>query len=303
MKKQLPSPQELTSLPATEAKKILLKNFRWLLKRENKKILEDALQLENTFNPPCNFTFRWHLPRFIATIRLLNRLFADKKTSGLFEVLDVSPYPPFALLIKIKSAIKNAAFEYTSLSGGPVCLESALGALNVKTFQTDLNRDVSLPKERFDCVLLTEVIEHINRHPELVVRDITASIKLGGYLVLSTPNAASWKKIYNLSKGDFEFDAPTFGPELAHRHEYTHYQISQILSNSGFKIDFSETRDVYLDDKKTLASKIQFAALIASKIATGQLRQAARLILRGGSTLFFIARKEGPPKNTGPIRI
>ena len=48
--------------------------------------------------------------------------------------------------------------------------------------------------ESFDCVCFMEVLEHIDR-PIDAIREINRIIKPGGYLVLSTPNAASLRHV------------------------------------------------------------------------------------------------------------
>jgi 2-polyprenyl-3-methyl-5-hydroxy-6-metoxy-1,4-benzoquinol methylase len=42
-------------------------------------------------------------------------------------------------------------------------------------------------KEQFDCVLITEIIEHV-AHPDEFLQKASAMLKPGGYIVMSTPN-------------------------------------------------------------------------------------------------------------------
>lgn len=46
--------------------------------------------------------------------------------------------------------------------------------------------------ECFDCVLLTEVIEHV-AHPDLLLQRVASLVKPGGYIVLSTPNGGYFR--------------------------------------------------------------------------------------------------------------
>lgn len=41
--------------------------------------------------------------------------------------------------------------------------------------------------EQFDCVLITEIIEHV-AHPDEFLKKVTGMVKPGGYIVMSTPN-------------------------------------------------------------------------------------------------------------------
>lgn len=44
-------------------------------------------------------------------------------------------------------------------------------------------------KERFDCVLITEIIEHV-AHPDEFLRSAANMVRPGGHIVMSTPNGA-----------------------------------------------------------------------------------------------------------------
>lgn len=63
--------------------------------------------------------------------------------------------------------------------------------------QEDLNT-LELSRGSFDLVLMTEVIEHLEK-PEEVLKKIIEILKPGGYLIISAPNylniAGIWKKI------------------------------------------------------------------------------------------------------------
>ena len=44
----------------------------------------------------------------------------------------------------------------------------------------------------FDCVLITEIIEHV-AHPDEFLRKVATMVKPGGYIVMSTPNGAYFR--------------------------------------------------------------------------------------------------------------
>ncbi len=46
--------------------------------------------------------------------------------------------------------------------------------------------------DRFDCVLITEIIEHV-AHPDDFLKKITAMLKPCGYIIMSTPNGAYFR--------------------------------------------------------------------------------------------------------------
>ncbi|MBE9391232.1 class I SAM-dependent methyltransferase [Fervidicoccus fontis] len=75
--------------------------------------------------------------------------------------------------------------------------EIALKELKKKGFKiikADLNsEDLSkvLPKEYFDLITSFEVIEHLF-NPDNLLENVKNLLRPGGYLILSTPNLASW---------------------------------------------------------------------------------------------------------------
>ncbi|MFZ2449500.1 MAG: methyltransferase domain-containing protein [Methylovulum miyakonense] len=68
--------------------------------------------------------------------------------------------------------------------------------------------------EQFDCVLITEIIEHV-AHPDDFLKKLLPMVKPGGYIVMSTPNGAYFKNtLPRFSEcNDFSsFEAVQFGP-------------------------------------------------------------------------------------------
>lgn len=67
---------------------------------------------------------------------------------------------------------------------------------------------------KFDLIIFTEVLEHLNFKPEATLRKLSSALKLGGVLLLSTPDASSsWGRVikYDNSLGDLpdvELNAP-----------------------------------------------------------------------------------------------
>lgn len=75
----------------------------------------------------------------------------------------------------------------------------------------------SLPPNTFDFVVSLESLEHI-RESSQFLKEIYASMKPGGILVLSTPNAALWSLEIN--------------PNPFHHHHYLRDELLQVLSDS-----------------------------------------------------------------------
>lgn len=67
-------------------------------------------------------------------------------------------------------------------------------ARGLQTLEADLNTDLplSLPSHSFDIILCSEVIEHLFS-PDDLLDEMKRLLKPDGYILLTTPNLASWK--------------------------------------------------------------------------------------------------------------
>lgn len=107
---------------------------------------------------------------------------------------------------------------------------------------------IDFPDETFDIVTFKEVIEHIDR-PVDAVREINRVLKIGGHLILSTPNANAdaWKLFFRslkrwifklLGKKDELKRAVYFENVEWNRHLYawTPYTLYTLLALNGFEL-------------------------------------------------------------------
>ena len=159
-----------------------------------------------------------------------------------------------------------------------------------------------IPHESFDLAIFSEVIEHINRHPQDPLSEINRMLVPGGKLMLTTPNVTSFKKVRLLSDGDWDYDSATFDGAWGHRYEYSHYQMRVCLKNTGFAPVSLATEDVYIDDPRGLQASVEMFWLAAAKVFSGKPKQAVKLYRHRGSGLFFLCRKTGTP-GTARFRI
>lgn len=102
--------------------------------------------------------------------------------------------------------------------------------------------------EFFDYVLFCEVIEHLIKDPIQVIQQIHRVLKPNGTLILTTPNVARASNIEKLQKGENIYDPYSgYGVYGRHNREYTVNELSEILSNSGFKIQKKFTKFVHIN--------------------------------------------------------
>lgn len=115
------------------------------------------------------------------------------------------------------------------------------------------NFDISTPdwpiSEQFDTVLFFEVLEHINEDPMGVMERINASLTMGGTLVMSVPNAVSYKTLREYLVGmppwTYWFYEPDLSHEPRHCFEYTPIVFQSVLVATGMRTNAFRTIYAY----------------------------------------------------------
>ena len=81
-----------------------------------------------------------------------------------------------------------------------------------------------------DCVVFTEVLEHLHYyHISVILAKINKSLRVGGYLILTTPNIASLFRRLRLLIGR----QPIY---VYHVREYTMKEVISIIKEARFKV-------------------------------------------------------------------
>lgn len=98
----------------------------------------------------------------------------------------------------------------------------------------------------YDCVIMCEVLEHLNFNPLPLMKDINRALRTGGLFYLSLPNQAQIRNRLRLLRGgsigiptgnlfkmlDAESGVITYG----HWREYTHQDIRELTEPLGFAV-------------------------------------------------------------------
>lgn len=104
------------------------------------------------------------------------------------------------------------------------------------TFQKcDLNAHFGNSNHKFDLVISSEVIEHLE-NPRHFIRELAALTNPNGYIILSTPNPESYRSILSFLLRSYHI---AFGPRNypAHITALTLYDIQNIISeNNSLKL-------------------------------------------------------------------
>jgi glycosyltransferase involved in cell wall biosynthesis/SAM-dependent methyltransferase len=102
------------------------------------------------------------------------------------------------------------------------------------------------PDEYFHTVLCCELLEHLEVDPMHMMSEIHRVLVPNGTLVLTTPNAASWRALgavwLGLHPNLFgKFAMPGLTPESRHAREYTAKELLRLMSDAGFLTQHIET--------------------------------------------------------------
>jgi SAM-dependent methyltransferase len=101
----------------------------------------------------------------------------------------------------------------------------------------------------FSTVLCCELLEHLTTDPMHMMAEINRILKLGGQVLLTTPNLGSRRAISAILQGFhpglfpayIRPPAPGVEPEPRHNREYMTGEIAHLLDESGFDVTLLET--------------------------------------------------------------
>lgn len=103
--------------------------------------------------------------------------------------------------------------------------------------------------ESADGVLICEVIEHFTVDPLFCFIEINRILKPNGFVVVTTPNAASWFSIYRVLNQEHPSCWPVYSLDESkrshhiHAREYLVSEVEQLLDAAGFGAIATFTRD------------------------------------------------------------
>ena len=198
-------------------------------------------------------------------------------------VIDLGMYPGhLALLAKryLHAQMTGLSFAHSS------SFERQMAKEGIRIVETDISEgDLPFEEQSFDAAICTEIIEHLDRPLDLLMK-ANHLLKPGGILILSTPNHASLKNRVNLLIGK-PTNQHLFGVEHAyqmnewvHKREYTSGELRRLLEPVGF--DIEEVRYTKLehpaDSLRTVLTHLLKGVLYMKQSFKGGIILAARKV-------------------------
>ncbi len=186
--------------------------------------------------------------RFVYTWGLANNC------SGKCLELGGNPYFTTMLLKKF-TQLEISLANYFSLNNGEYVQSVNYRDLNTKEKNTEdfmyqhfnvESDDFPYKDQQFDLVIFAEIIEHLLNDPCKVLREIKRILRLGGSLILTTPNVARLENVARMIAGENIYDPYSgYGPYGRHNREYNVHELVQLLLHEGFEIETHFTADVH----------------------------------------------------------
>uniref|UniRef100_A0A7J3YTI3 Class I SAM-dependent methyltransferase n=1 Tax=Ignisphaera aggregans TaxID=334771 RepID=A0A7J3YTI3_9CREN len=156
-------------------------------------------------------------------------------------VLDIGAQPFIT-----SCALKKLGYEVIALDIEPEPYIEIAKSCDVNVIKCDLEKD-ELGVTDTDCAVFTEVLEHLHYYyAPIVLARINRFLKVGGHLILTTPNIASLFRRLRLILGE----QPIY---KYHVREYTMNEVLTMVREAGFdvvKAYYSAVNDLtYIDAK------------------------------------------------------
>ena len=99
-----------------------------------------------------------------------------------------------------------------------------------------IGESLPIKNESFDCVLLSEVIEHLEA-PEISIREARRVLRPGGRLLITTPNYRSFWPLM-----EWAVDRLNMAPKMAGEQHISRFypsSLKKLLVDSGFSVEYA----------------------------------------------------------------
>lgn len=148
---------------------------------------------------------------------------------------------------RLLNMLSESGAEVTGVEISSSGVEST-EAKGIRCLQADLSSEIPEDLDtEFDIVVLTEVIEHVFDHVQLLA-NLNELLGSGGSIILTTPNSIQFQRIFQYLLGR----SPTGTQNITHQRFYAEKYLRALLELQGFDVDFANG----ISSKRTLSRYI-----------------------------------------------
>lgn len=209
----------------------------YLTLTEAQAIVDATLQELGKNGDPVEYTYmRGHRKRLMHALTMIPKGDESRRT-----LLDVGCYGYMGLWAKVHLGYEHVVGIEWQPDNDLAVIERDLCVGDASVSLSSHNFDITQTSwpidEQFDTVLFFEVLEHINEDPMGVMERLNALMHDGATLVMSVPNAISYKVLREFLVGmppwTYWFYEPDLSHEPRHCFEYTPVVFHSLLLASG----------------------------------------------------------------------
>jgi SAM-dependent methyltransferase len=208
------------------------------------------------------------------TVADLTCHFTDSLKRADVHVLEIGAYLGVVSVSLRKFGFKVTAADLPDFARNPR-LQRRYADYGIELFAANLRQyELPFPDQRFDAVVMCEVLEHLNFNPLPVIYEINRVLKPGGFLYLALPNLVRLKNRLDMVRGKSAHDPiEKFFEQLdpgrnmivgIHWREYTIAEVREILERLGFSVSQQVFFDLSIPEDDgmllTLTKKILYSA-------------------------------------------
>lgn len=169
-------------------------------------------------------------------LHIVKWLFDDAKAHGVRVCLDIGcGYGTLALLCKRLMNCEVYCTDVVDTYLSPLLAERHGLVFEVNNIELD-----DFPWDlRFDSIIFTEVLEHLNFHPLPTLKRIRQLLTQTGRVYLSTPDAGQWGRVTKYYRRLEDMPYPTRGRPFVddHVYQFNKQELLSVLWQAGFRVE------------------------------------------------------------------
>lgn len=264
-----------------------MERFRTL--RQQMDTIEALLKDHDLWNEGYD---RMHLLRYASTLTNLQETIAPAELRDA-RILAVGEQGAIPLLLRQLLGAQRVDANSTGDNARDLTLQSKTSGETVHLAIADVNVEAETwpyADATYDLIVCFEMLEHLERDPAFFALEAHRVLKEGGRLVLTTPNASSFKSLMAIVRGEDPLLFSLYGyGTISHAHEYSRAQLHALFTTSGFTVERYTTMAAYehfAHDEQDPQN-----AWLLHELVTRYGMQGDSL----GNTHFIVVQKAGRP--------